>query len=230
MKFRIALYPSEEGFAVCATTLPGCWSQGATKEEATANIAEAIREYLEAEIEPTEAPRFDKSRSQSNNVEVMRGRHVHHPRKRRRSASRLDAARLSAFWAGGALGYMAGARSALRADAPAVPRSFGRAKSCILVYLFGGPSHIDIWDMKPAAPAEIRGEFKPTATNVPGIQITEHLPRLARLADQYAVVRSLSHGDNAHGSAGHTMLTGRAPASSAKSGRMLTIIPIMGPF
>jgi predicted RNase H-like HicB family nuclease len=54
MKFRIALYPSEEGFAVCATTLLGCWSQGATKEEATANIADAIREYLEAEIEPTE--------------------------------------------------------------------------------------------------------------------------------------------------------------------------------
>jgi hypothetical protein len=79
------------------------------------------------------------------------------------------------------------------------------------VYLFGGPSHIDIWDMKPAAPAEIRGEFKPQATNVPGIQITEHLPRLARLADRYAVIRSLAHGDSAHGSAGHTMLTGRAP-------------------
>ena len=88
---------------------------------------------------------------------------------------------------------------------------FGQAKSCILIYLFGGPSHIDIWDMKPAAPAEIRGEFKPIATNVPGIQITEHLPRLAQHADQYAIIRSLAHGDSAHGSAGHTMLTGRAP-------------------
>src|SRR6266568_5717375 len=88
---------------------------------------------------------------------------------------------------------------------------FGQARSCILVYLFGGPSHIDIWDMKPSAPAEIRGEFKPQATNVPGIQITEHLPRLARHADKYAIIRSLSHGDSAHGSAGHTMLTGRAP-------------------
>ena len=48
-------------------------------------------------------------------------------------------------------------------------RSFGQAKSCILIYLFGGPSHIDIWDMKPAAPPEIRGEFKPRSTNVPGI-------------------------------------------------------------
>lgn len=54
MKFRIALYPTEEGVAVGVPSLPGCWSQGATKEEALANIAEAIREYLEAEIEPTE--------------------------------------------------------------------------------------------------------------------------------------------------------------------------------
>src|SRR6266851_10291171 len=88
---------------------------------------------------------------------------------------------------------------------------FGQARSCILIYLFGGPSHIDIWDMKPAAPAEIRGEFKPLATNVPGIQITEHLPRLARQADQYAIIRSLAHGDSSHGSAGHAMLTGRLP-------------------
>jgi predicted RNase H-like HicB family nuclease len=54
MKFRIALYPSDEGFAVSAPSLPGCWSQGATEEEAAANIAEAIREYLDAEIEPKE--------------------------------------------------------------------------------------------------------------------------------------------------------------------------------
>jgi predicted RNase H-like HicB family nuclease len=54
MKLKIALYPSEEGFAVSVPSLPGCWSQGATREEALANIADAIREYLEAEIEPTE--------------------------------------------------------------------------------------------------------------------------------------------------------------------------------
>ncbi len=54
MKFKITLYPSEEGFAVSVPSLPGCWSQGATEEEALANIAEAIREYLEAEIEPAE--------------------------------------------------------------------------------------------------------------------------------------------------------------------------------
>jgi hypothetical protein len=112
---------------------------------------------------------------------------------------------------GAALGAARGALiSGERASAKEAGH-FGQARSCILVYLFGGPSHIDIWDMKPGAPAEIRGEFKPQATNIPGIQITEHLPRLARLADKYAIIRSLSHGDSAHGSAGHTMLTGRAP-------------------
>lgn len=90
-------------------------------------------------------------------------------------------------------------------------RSFGQAKSLVLVYLFGGPSHIDMWDMKPDAPSGIRGEFKPIDTNVPGIQITEHLPQLARQADKYSIIRSLSHGDSSHGSASHTMLTGYRP-------------------
>src|SRR5690242_568131 len=61
---------------------------------------------------------------------------------------------------------------------------FGKAKSCIIVYLFGGPSHIDIWDMKPGAPDGIRGEFKPIDTSVPGVQFCEHIPRLARLANE----------------------------------------------
>src|SRR5271166_5364192 len=61
------------------------------------------------------------------------------------------------------------------------------AKACILIYNYGGPSHLDTWDLKPDAPSEIRGEFKPAATRVPGIAITEHLPRLGALADQYAI-------------------------------------------
>jgi hypothetical protein len=115
---------------------------------------------------------------------------------------------------GGALAWIGNEVMPSRAAAissAATPATFGHARSCILIYLFGGPSHIDIWDMKPEAPAEIRGEFKPIATNVPGIRITEHLPQLARRADRYAIIRSLAHGDSAHGSAGHTMLTGRAP-------------------
>src|SRR6516165_8912104 len=65
--------------------------------------------------------------------------------------------------------------------------SFGKAKACIVIFNYGGPSHLDIWDLKPNAPREIRGEFQPAATSVPGVAITEHLPRLARLAHRYTV-------------------------------------------
>src|SRR5919206_167347 len=66
-------------------------------------------------------------------------------------------------------------------------------KSVILLWLAGGPSHIDMYDLKPAAPAEFRGEFKPINTNVTGIQIGEHLPRQARLMDKLSIVRSACH-------------------------------------
>src|SRR5436190_1743397 len=62
----------------------------------------------------------------------------------------------------------------------------GRARACILLYLAGGPSQPDMWDMKPNLPVEFRGEFKPIATTVPGIQMCEHLPRLARRASRVA--------------------------------------------
>ena len=71
-------------------------------------------------------------------------------------------------------------------------------QSVILVNLTGGLSHLDSLDMKPDAPAEIRGEFKPIATAVPGIQVCEHLPQLARRMATVALVRSLSHGENGH--------------------------------
>src|ERR1700678_669807 len=64
-------------------------------------------------------------------------------------------------------------------------------KSAILIYLPGGPSHMDMYDLKPEAPAEFRGEFKPIATNVPGVQICEHFPLQAAMFDKLAVVRSL---------------------------------------
>jgi hypothetical protein len=97
-----------------------------------------------------------------------------------------------------------------RAAATATPRreQFGKAKACILIFNYGGPAHQDTWDLKPDAPAEIRGEFKPAATCVPGISITEHLPRLARLADRYAIVRSVNHRDNDHAIGTYLALTG----------------------
>ena len=83
-----------------------------------------------------------------------------------------------------------------------------KARSVILVLLTGGPSHIDTLDMKPEAPAEIRGEFKPIRTSVSGIHICEHLPRLASSMRHWAIVRSLSHGENGHLPATHWLLTG----------------------
>jgi hypothetical protein len=62
------------------------------------------------------------------------------------------------------------------------PATFGKAKACIVIFNYGGPSHLDIWDLKPDAPQEIRGVFKPAVTQVPGISITEHLPRLGKMA------------------------------------------------
>jgi hypothetical protein len=78
----------------------------------------------------------------------------------------------------------------------------------VIVFLTGAASHHDTFDMKPDAPAEIRGEFHPIATSVPGLQVCEHLPRLAQRADKYAVIRSLSHGDNNHLMSTHYVLTG----------------------
>jgi hypothetical protein len=85
---------------------------------------------------------------------------------------------------------------------------FGKAKSLLFISLFGGPSHQDMWDLKPNAPAEVRGEFKPIRTNVAGIEITEHLPKLAQMADRYALIRSVTHKDNGHGSAMYANFTG----------------------
>jgi uncharacterized protein (DUF1501 family) len=86
-----------------------------------------------------------------------------------------------------------------------------RAKAVIFLHQYGGPSHHDTLDMKPAAPEAIRGEFKPITTKVPGISICERLPRLAQLADKFTVVRSLYHEMKNHNSAGYYSLTGHAP-------------------
>jgi hypothetical protein len=76
---------------------------------------------------------------------------------------------------------------------------FGRAKNVILLYLFGGPSHLEMCDMKPDAPVEVRGQFKAVSSTLPGCQVCEHLPRMARVMDRVTVVRSLTHPWNFHG-------------------------------
>ncbi len=106
---------------------------------------------------------------------------------------------------------------ALRARAETRPRAggFGKARACILIFNYGGPSHLDVWDLKPDAPKEIRGEFKPIATRVPGISITEHLPRLAERAGRYALVRSVTHRDNDHAIGAYLALTGYSHPKNA---------------
>jgi hypothetical protein len=83
------------------------------------------------------------------------------------------------------------------------------ARTCILVYLLGGPPHLDMWDLKPNAAAEVRGPFRPISTRVPGLQICEHMPRLADLADHYSLVRSVSHNNHNHTPMIYYTLTGR---------------------
>jgi hypothetical protein len=84
-----------------------------------------------------------------------------------------------------------------------------RARSCVFLFLFGGPSHIDLWDMKPDAPAEVRGEFRPKATVVPGMHLCEHLPLLARHTDKLCLLRSMTHHMNVHGPACSEVFSGR---------------------
>lgn len=98
----------------------------------------------------------------------------------------------------------------------AVRRAGTTAESAILVYLQGGPSHMDTFDMKPEAPEQYRGEFRPIQTKVPGIQICEHLPRLAAVADKYTIVRGVSHTVAAHALGTQYVVTGNRPLASLR--------------
>src|SRR5262245_37941630 len=98
----------------------------------------------------------------------------------------------------------------LKANAEEAGRP-SRDTAVILFWLGGGPSHIDMYDLKPNAPAEFRGEFREIATNVSGIRVGEHLPRQARLMDKISVVRSVTHTNAGHGMGSHWMLTGYVP-------------------
>jgi hypothetical protein len=80
-------------------------------------------------------------------------------------------------------------------------------KSVIVLWLWGGASHMETFDLKPDAPSEYRGDFRPIHTNVPGLDISEHLPRLARLGDKFALIRSLHHNSPGHVNSTHTLLS-----------------------
>src|SRR5213080_1262646 len=102
-------------------------------------------------------------------------------------------------------------------------KGFGQAKSVILLFLQGGPSHIDIWDPKPNAPSNVRGDFKPIKTKVPGIQLSETMPLLSKHADKYTLIRSMSYtpvGLFNHTAAIYQMLTGYPPDKVSPSGQL----------
>ena len=84
-----------------------------------------------------------------------------------------------------------------------------KIRACILIFYYGGPSHLETFDMKPHAPSEIRGEFKPISSAVPGIAVSEHLPMTARIMDKVSVIRSMHHSNRLHDSASIESLTGR---------------------
>lgn len=108
------------------------------------------------------------------------------------------------------LGLTASDLARLRAlPAATAAAEWRRSNSCVFLFLFGGPSHIDLWDMKPDAPEQIRGAFKPGATKVPGIRLCEHLPRLAGVMDRVCLLRSMTHRMNVHGPACSEVFSGR---------------------
>src|SRR5881296_77318 len=95
----------------------------------------------------------------------------------------------------------------LRAREESTQRAATKNTSVILLWLDGGPSHMDLYDLKPEAPAEYRGLWRPIPTNVPGFEITEMFPLQAKVADKFSIVRSLYHNQGDHFTGGHYMLT-----------------------
>jgi len=115
----------------------------------------------------------------------------------------------------GLLGLGMSDLTALRAAPAGTPVS--KPRSVIFIFLTGGASQHDTFDMKPEGPSEFRGEFSPIQTATPGIEICEHFPRLARQSDRWSLVRSLSHPDNGHQSGTYIMLTGRQDRTPFRS-------------
>ncbi len=103
-----------------------------------------------------------------------------------------------------------------------------KAKSCILVWLDGGPTHYETFDPKPLAPSEIRGEFFPIETKLPGVHFSEHMTKLAGIADKLSIVRSIRHNQGNHGAGNHYMMTGAPPRIPVGCGAFVSFHPSLG--
>jgi Protein of unknown function (DUF1501) len=130
---------------------------------------------------------------------------VGNPSQNCRGMSRRHALRLGTC---GLIGGMTLPRL-LELQAKAATPTGPKAKSCIFLFLEGGPPHQDMWDPKPEAPAEIRGPFQAIRTNVPGTFVADQLPLCAKIADKYTILRNHGHNDNGHSTGYHYVMTGR---------------------
>ena len=128
---------------------------------------------------------------------------------------------------GGLLGGTVFGRMGRGAE-PHAPKLPVVAKSCILIWLDGGPTHYETFDPKPLAPAEIRGEFEPIATQTAGVFYSQHLTRLASISNKLAVIRSICHEQGNHGAGNHYMMTGAPPRIPVGCGSFVSYHPSMG--
>jgi hypothetical protein len=109
-----------------------------------------------------------------------------------------------------------------------VPDSLAKAKSCILIWLDGGPTHYETFDPKPEAPTEIRGEFNAIDTKIPGVQFSRHCQKLAAIADKFSTIRSIRHNQGNHGAGNHYMMTGAPPRIPVGCGAFVSFHPSLG--
>ena len=126
------------------------------------------------------------------------------------------------------LGFADVLRLRAQAAVPALAQSTGKQVSCILIWLDGGPSHYETFDPKPDAPSDIRGDFKPIATSVPGVHFSEAMPQLAKAANKLTIVRSICHKDPNHGGGNHYMMTGAPTPVPVACGAFVTFHPSFG--
>ncbi|MGE3819778.1 MAG: DUF1501 domain-containing protein, partial [Isosphaeraceae bacterium] len=116
----------------------------------------------------------------------------------------------------------------LRGIAAAPDAATRRPTSCILLWMDGGPTHYETFDPKPDAPKEIRGEYDPIATKVPGIFFSKHVTKLAAIADKLAIVRSIQHNQGNHGAGNHYMMTGAPTRIPVGCGAFVSFHPSLG--
>lgn len=143
--------------------------------------------------------------------------------KSRGVATRRDCLKLGL----GAL-FGAGFTDLLRIKAQSTTGGTSAARSCILIWMDGGPTHYETFDPKPDAPSEIRGQFQPIRTRTAGVQFSQHMQRLADISDKLAIVRSIRHDQGNHGAGNHYMMTGAPPRIPVGCGAFVSFHPSLG--